>query len=169
MAGDMIGHLADVAGKRPLTEISGVVLIDEIDLHLHPAWQRSVLSSLASTFPRLQFVCTTHSPLVASTVRKENVFVTDDDEKGLATIKQIGETVFGRSAEQILLSSYFGLRTTRSQEFSTEAERLLSSAAEGNKEAALGFLKQLGGTIEQPAVEDAPAKKVPPLGGTSLP
>ncbi len=144
MAGDIIGHLADVAGKRPLTDISGIVLIDEIDLHLHPEWQRTVLPSLAKAFPKLQFICTTHSPLVASTAYKENVFVTDTDERGLATIKQIKETVFGKSAEQILLSSYFGLKTTRSGDFANEAERLLTLAADGDKNAALAFLKRLG-------------------------
>jgi AAA domain, putative AbiEii toxin, Type IV TA system len=145
MAGDIVGHLAEVAGKRSLRDISGIVLIDEIDLHLHPEWQRSVLPSLANALPKLQFICTTHSPLVASTVHKENVFVTDTDEHGLSTIKQIEETVFGRSAEQILLSSYFGLKTTRSDKFTNEAEKLLSQAAGGDRNAALKFLKRLGG------------------------
>lgn len=48
----------------PTTNGQGVVLIDEIDLHLHPQWQRRIISSLTSAFPRLQFIATTHSPQV---------------------------------------------------------------------------------------------------------
>lgn len=144
MAGDLIGHLADVCPPdMQLNAISGIVLIDEIDLHLHPEWQRTILPSLAQAFPKLQFVCTTHSPLVASTVRKENVFVTAEAENGTATIKQIDERVFGQSAEQLLLSSYFGLQTTRSPQAMNEADALLSDAASGNKQAAVDFLAKL--------------------------
>lgn len=157
MAGDLIGHLGDVcAPNKRLAEISGIVLIDEIDLHLHPEWQRTILPGLAGAFPRLQFVCTSHSPLVASTMRHENIFVTFEAEDGTALIRQIEERAFGQSAEQMLLSSYFGLQTTRSEEFQTEADTLLASAAGGNKKAALDFLDKLAG----PAAElDAAASR----------
>lgn len=48
----------------PTTNGQGVVLIDEIDLHLHPQWQRRIIASLTSAFPRIQFIATTHSPQV---------------------------------------------------------------------------------------------------------
>ena len=57
------GALPDVLAQTP-----GVVLIDELDVHLHPRWQRRVASDLKSTFPRIQFVCTTHSPQVIGEV-----------------------------------------------------------------------------------------------------
>ena len=53
--------------------VEGVVLIDEIDLHLHPRWQRTVLASLCSTFPRLQFIISTHSPQVLSSAKNRQV------------------------------------------------------------------------------------------------
>lgn len=56
----------------------GIVLIDEIDLHLHPQWQRSVIPSLTQTFPNCQFIVTTHSPQVLSEVKKENVFIIEN-------------------------------------------------------------------------------------------
>ena len=57
--GDLIGHLCDVVPPNmPIDGLSGIVLIDEIDLHLHPAWQRTVVSTLSAGFPRLQFVMT---------------------------------------------------------------------------------------------------------------
>jgi predicted ATP-binding protein involved in virulence len=57
---------------------SGIVLIDELDLHLHPSWQRKVVEALHRTFPNIQFILTTHSPQVLSNVPTENVFVLKD-------------------------------------------------------------------------------------------
>lgn len=59
-------------GEAP-SKVEGVVLIDEIDLHLHPRWQRVVLDGLRKVFPRLQFVVTTHSPQVLSSALNRQV------------------------------------------------------------------------------------------------
>jgi predicted ATP-binding protein involved in virulence len=53
------------------TETDGIVLIDEVDMHLHPAWQQTVLASLKEAFPRIQFIVTTHSPQVLTSVSAE--------------------------------------------------------------------------------------------------
>ncbi len=58
-------------GRDAAALAEGVVLIDEIDLHLHPAWQRRVIGDLRRTFPRIQFVATTHSPQVVSSAKSE--------------------------------------------------------------------------------------------------
>lgn len=60
--------------KAPL-ESQGIVLIDEVDLHLHPFWQQQVVHSLRCAFPRLQFIVSSHSPQVLSTVKRENIKV----------------------------------------------------------------------------------------------
>jgi predicted ATP-binding protein involved in virulence len=72
----LVGDLAQKAatlnphlGADVLQETEGVVLIDELDLHLHPTWQRHVIEDLRSTFPRLQFICTTHSPFLIQSLR----------------------------------------------------------------------------------------------------
>ena len=67
--GELVGHLLlerAIAGLDPLppAEIGGIVLIDELDLHLHPAWQRRIGPILRRLFPKLQFIITTHAPLV---------------------------------------------------------------------------------------------------------
>ena len=54
--------------REALSETEGVVLIDELDLHLHPNWQRVVVRSLTSLFPKLQFVATTHSPFIVQSL-----------------------------------------------------------------------------------------------------
>lgn len=62
-------HFGAEAAKRT----TGVVLIDEVDMHLHPRWQQLVLGQLAQAFPSIQFVVTTHSPQVLSTVPSESI------------------------------------------------------------------------------------------------
>lgn len=64
-------HLGEDAAR--LTQ--GIVMIDEVDMHLHPEWQQTVLTDLMAAFPRLQFIVTTHSPQVLSTIRRENIRV----------------------------------------------------------------------------------------------
>ena len=59
-----------------------LVLIDEIDLHLHPKWQRRIVPALRETFPNCQFIITTHSPQVLSEVPAENIFSLYRDENG---------------------------------------------------------------------------------------
>ena len=56
----------------------GVVLIDEIELHLHPGWQRDIIPRLERTFPNVQFIVTTHSPQVLSQLRPENIKIIED-------------------------------------------------------------------------------------------
>jgi predicted ATP-binding protein involved in virulence len=59
-----------VLGDEVLRQTPGIVLIDEIDLHLHPTWQRVVLENLRMVFPNLQFIATTHSPFIVQTLRE---------------------------------------------------------------------------------------------------
>jgi predicted ATP-dependent endonuclease of OLD family len=61
-------------------ESSGIVLIDEIELHLHPQWQREVLPALQKTFPNIQFIVTTHSPQVLSRVHRDDIFILKDNQ-----------------------------------------------------------------------------------------
>ncbi len=62
-----------------LAETPGVVLIDELDVHLHPEWQRGVPHTLMGTFPQVQFFCTTHSPQVVGEASPETVFLLGAD------------------------------------------------------------------------------------------
>ena len=64
---------------KVLKETPGVVLIDELDVHLHPKWQRRVATDLKSTFPSIQFVCASHSPQVIGEVEAEEVRLLDND------------------------------------------------------------------------------------------
>ena len=61
-------------GKDAITGTSGIVLIDEIDMHLHPLWQRHIVEDLMRCFPKVQFIATTHSPFVIQSLKSEQVY-----------------------------------------------------------------------------------------------
>ena len=63
-------------------QTEGIVLIDEVDMHLHPKWQQTILTQLRTAFPKIQFIVTTHSPQVLSTVAAENIRLIEQDENG---------------------------------------------------------------------------------------
>jgi predicted ATP-binding protein involved in virulence len=67
---------------RVLAQTPGVVLIDELDVHLHPRWQRRVASDLKTTFPKIQFICTSHSPQVIGEVSPEEIRLLDEPHAG---------------------------------------------------------------------------------------
>lgn len=144
--GDMLYHVCmnNPKGKK-LVDNHGVVLIDEVDLHLHPAWQRTVLPTLSKALPNVQFIVTTHSPLVVGSLEAANLFVLEPSEDGVVVSRR-PEKVHGASAEQILLSPYFGLDSTRSVDVAAQL-RQLSDAAEGDDpNAALAYLRLLART-----------------------
>lgn len=72
------GQLGDQAAKQT----TGIILIDEIDLHLHPAWQQRIIVSLRRAFPQMQLIVSTHSPQVLTTVNREQIRVVRRDDAG---------------------------------------------------------------------------------------
>ena len=87
-----------------LQETPGMVLIDEIDVHLHPRWQRQVVGHLKETFPRIQFVCTSHSPFIIQSLRSGELRLLDPTEDDLdyadRPIEDIAEEVQGIAVPQ---------------------------------------------------------------------
>lgn len=78
----LLAMVADIARRLAIANVgpdplagAGIVMIDEIELHLHPKWQAEVLDRLLGVFPSLQFIVTTHSPLVLTDVKAEQVRV----------------------------------------------------------------------------------------------
>ena len=87
--------------SSPLKE-PAIVLVDELDLHLHPKWQKSIVSYLSKTFTATQFIVTTHSPLILQTIEKVNLFalIKAEDRVNIRHIPT--ETLEGWSVEEIL-------------------------------------------------------------------
>ena len=85
-----------------LQQTSGLVLIDEIDVHLHPKWQHQVVNDLTITFPSIQFVCTSHSPIVIGEVEAKRIRVLEHDEETTSTIATIPSESYGLDANRVL-------------------------------------------------------------------
>jgi hypothetical protein len=146
---DLLYHvLSTCPPGMKLDQNRGVVLVDEIDLHLHPLWQRTVISSISKALPLIQFVFTTHSPLVASSLERENIFVTEVDSDGRAGVRQYEERIFGLSADQTLESSYFGVPSTRSEGFLQLTQHLIEKATAKDPKAALELMNRVSGISE---------------------
>lgn len=98
LVGDIARRLAmmNPSLENPLHG-DGIVLIDEVDLHLHPTWQRSIIERLTMTFPNCQFVLTTHSPLVISDCKEVLVYSLENGE--LVPVP----SQYGQDANSVLL------------------------------------------------------------------
>lgn len=157
--GDMLFHICmSIGSGKRLREISGIVLVDEIDLHLHPEWQRIVVPTLAKALPNIQFIVTTHSPLVVGSLEAANLFVLVEENHS-TVIKRLPEGVRGRSAEQILLSPYFGLDSTRAAGTAEQLSSLAKQAVSGNKKASIEYLELLA---NQQLDDDHNPESLPP-------
>jgi len=83
---------------RVLAQTPGVVLIDELDVHLHPKWQRGVVQNLRSLFPRIQFIVTTHSPFIVQSLRGEELINLEGQsvpQLGNLSVEQIAQGLMG--------------------------------------------------------------------------
>lgn len=100
MIGDIAYRMAvlnPVLGDRVLEETPGVVLIDEVDLHLHPQWQQTILSDLHAIFPNVQFIVSSHAPAVINSVSREQIRILDNEK-----IYMPAAQTYGRDANSIL-------------------------------------------------------------------
>jgi len=85
MVGDIARRLAILNNSDNPLAGEGIILIDEIELHLHPGWQRKIIPNLEKTFPKCQFIVTTHSPQIVSHVK--SVYLLKETEEGIAVEK----------------------------------------------------------------------------------
>jgi len=108
----MIGLVADIAYrtiklnphlKNAPKETEGIILVDEIDMHLHPKWQQTVLTDMMKAFPKMQFIVTTHSPQVLSTVKREQIRILDDNKVITPSSHSFGED------SSVLLAEIMGI------------------------------------------------------------
>ncbi len=153
---NIVAMVADIAwraavlnpqlGVRAAQLAEGVVLIDEIDLHLHPKWQRRVIADLRRAFPKLQFVTTTHSPFVIQSLEPGQLINLDPDAEDAPyageSPEDIAEHVMGVDVPQ---------RSWRRQREAEVAERYytLLEQIPGADEAELGRLRdELDALIE---------------------
>lgn len=169
---NMVGMVADIAhrasrlnphlGSDAGSKTQGIVLIDEIDLHLHPKWQRRVVSNLKEAFPALQFIASTHSPFIIQSLEPGEVIDLDqpyvsnmsEEANGIAapgpgsdysnrSIEDIIEMVMGVSVPQR------GIRYQQMYEAAQNYYAVLKQAA-GADEATKKKLKEQLDTLAAP-------------------
>ncbi|MBI3652665.1 MAG: AAA family ATPase [Acidobacteria bacterium] len=122
---------------RPL-EQPAVVLVDEIDLHLHPKMQRELMSRLSKIFPNTQFIVTAHSPLVVQAATDANIVLLRR-EGDHVVIDNNPQTIKGWRVDQILTSELFGLESARPPQYDAvlaEREKILAKARLTKKDKA---------------------------------
>lgn len=153
---DVVFHLSTTDPPlRDPAAARGVVLVDEVDMNMHPEWQRTVVRHVATALPNIQFVLTTHSPIIVGTLEAPNILLTELDQSGEATARRLDEPVHGRSAEQILVGPYFNLATTRAQGMVQALTGLARRAEAGDPQAAVAYLRALTEGLEaDPAPDD---------------
>ena len=145
MVGDIARRLAiaNPSLDDPL-QGEGIVLIDEIELHLHPTWQRKIIPDLTRTFPNCQFIVTTHSPQVLSHVYSENIYILQSTPDGIIACQP--ESSYGRDSNQILenvmdVSAY-------PEEIEKELSELFQLIDRNDLQRAKELLKDIGATME---------------------
>jgi len=142
----MVAWMVDLAARmferypeshNPLSE-PAIVLVDEIDLHLHPRWQRKIFTFLNEKFPKTQFIITAHSPLVVQSAPKGvNIVLLRKKGDGVF-IDNDTDSVQGWRIDQILTSDLFGFDNTRD----LETEKLLEERTELLKKEDLSDIEQ---------------------------
>ncbi|TFH42439.1 MAG: ATPase [ANME-2 cluster archaeon] len=134
MIGDLARRMAiaNPDSTKPL-EGSSIVLIDEIDLHLHPGWQRMIVPKLLDVFPNCQFIISTHSPHVITHVQPECLFLLNQTDTGIVADKP--SESYGKNVDRVL-EDLMGLKTTRPEEVASELDSIFETIDAGNLEDA---------------------------------
>jgi hypothetical protein len=141
---DMIARWSEDAKRRGIaldgdfrSRMTGVAIVDEIDLHIHPRWQRDVIDNVRQHFPRMTFIVTTHNPLTILGARPGEIYVLERDEAGQVTATR-RDLPLGVDAERILTGEWFGLASTLDRETLQMLEKhrqLLREGQSGEPEA----------------------------------
>lgn len=154
MVGDLARRfaIANPLRDNPL-EGQGIVLIDEIDLHLHPKWQRMVVPRLLEVFPKCQFLISTHSPHVITHVQPDNLFLLHLRD-GQLFCSRPAES-YGKTVERVL-EDLMGIETTRPDEVKRSLRRIFDLIDQSDFEAARKLIERLEDEIgEDPELTKA--------------
>ncbi|MFM6073785.1 MAG: AAA family ATPase, partial [Dolichospermum sp.] len=123
--------------ENPL-EAEAILMIDELDLHLHPTWQQTIIPDLKKVFPNTQIIATTHSPEIVTTVKQNQVKILEDYQ-----VKPCPEPTRGRKSSDIVIN-VLGLSELRPDtEESKTLTRLFEAIDNGQLEEAKRLKKEL--------------------------
>jgi hypothetical protein len=146
-----------------LEDAEAIVLIDEIDTHLHPRWKMRVMGALRRALPRVQFIVTTHDPLCLRGMDDGEVIVLQRDAAGQIVSLPNLPSIKGMRADQLLTSDFFGLSSTVDPETELEVARFVEAVGdlpETRVEEANRLVRQLvlGDSAVEQVVQEALAR-----------
>ena len=121
----LIGYAEYYDFPEALEDKPGVLIIDEIDAHLHPSWQQRIIPTLTDHFPNLQIFCSTHSPLMLAGLKEGQVQLLQRNENGKVTVTRNEVDIIGWTADEIL-RNFLGVLDPTDLEASGRLERLQS-------------------------------------------
>ncbi|WP_431205264.1 AAA family ATPase [Bradyrhizobium betae] len=126
--------------EAPAQSFPGVILIDELDLHLHPTWQQKIVGALKEAYPLVQFIVTTHSPHMIQHAERDEVIALISDEVSAPRVGRFETSRYGFKGWTIeeILTDVMGLNDTTSNEFSN-AMRQFDSAIEREDSESVRF------------------------------
>lgn len=184
----LLGMVLDIAYRMAIlnpnlmnhivSSTPGIVLIDEIDMHLHPNWQWKVVKALRTTFPKVQFIATTHSPMIMASCKDENMIMLNPMDRFLDMPSEVshGSTVKGWQIndvlEQCMNSCYRDPETTERLNRLTvlAKKRIKHTISMEELEEYHSLIKELSGLLPQDdvGVEDAAFLSIDEMLGESL-
>ena len=100
----VMGYAQYYGYPKHLEEQAGVLIIDEVDAHLHPSWQRRIIPALSHHFPKIQLFCSTHSPLAIAGLKQGQVQRLYRDERGVMVVSTNDTDIVGWTSDEILRS-----------------------------------------------------------------
>lgn len=130
-----------------------ILLIDEIDMHLHPSWQRSILTELCKMFPMTQFIVTTHSPLLVQSIEKINLYILSKRDQMVDVRHYPDKSFQGWTVEEIL-SDLMGLDdNVRSERYLSLMSKLQNAMNDQNLEKANQLFDELKGILHPESID----------------
>ncbi|TMV82808.1 ATP-binding protein [Thioclava sp. BHET1] len=132
-------------GKDLAADFDGIILIDELELHLHPVWQSKILQSLRSVFPSAQFIITTHSPHIVQSASAGEVMALQVDSQGVTVTRDVPRLEHGLSMWTVeeILEDIMGMTDARTDTFNGLMKNFERAVLAENKEMAKSISEHL--------------------------
>ncbi|UYQ92197.1 AAA family ATPase [Chitinophaga horti] len=146
----LLGIIKEIEGRsqsKPIYagDFEGVIMIDELDLHLHPTWQAKIYTVLKEVFPRTQFFCTTHSPHMVQAAKSQEIIALTADRDGQVRLNPLLNQKWGCQGWTVeeILEDVMGLKDTRADIYADTLLAFNNAMEQERYEAALNAFKLL--------------------------
>ena len=145
----LLGYAQYYDYPENLEDLPGIIIVDEIDAHLHPSWQRRIIPTLTRNFPKLQIFCSTHSPLMLGGLGQGQIQLLKRDKSGKVEVSKNRTDIVGWSADELVVH-LLGVRNPTDLETAIDIERLGElSVKDSLTDDETAELEELSGRVER--------------------